>query len=122
MKTFRIDGNQSIKLDQEPTIGLRQPDPARHLTPQYVQLTERCILCFKPTPRLEWHGQDAKNEIQQRDHRGSLSDLAPINANRVFGIHKGQASHRDSIARSYQPKQKSGRPCEKKRRRSSVSV
>jgi hypothetical protein len=45
-------------LDQEPTIAVRQPDPARHLTPQYVQLTaDRCVLCFKPTIRLEWHGK-----------------------------------------------------------------
>jgi hypothetical protein len=62
--------------------------PARHLTPQYVQLTaERCVLCFKPTLRLEWHGQDAKNEIQQRDHHGSLSDSGTPSTRIGFSVY-----------------------------------
>ena len=40
----------SIQLDKEPAIAVREPDPARNLTPQNDQLMSECrILCFKPT-------------------------------------------------------------------------
>jgi hypothetical protein len=39
----------------------REPDPALHLTPQDDQLmSERRILCLKPTLRLEWRSHESK--------------------------------------------------------------
>jgi hypothetical protein len=53
----------AIKLDKEPAVTVRQPDPALHLTPQNDQLmAENRILCLKPTLRLEWRGQDGQYE------------------------------------------------------------
>src|SRR5450759_4319846 len=59
----------AIQLDKEPAIGVCEPDPALHLTPQNDQLmSKRRILGLKPTLRLEWRGQDGQYETQQRDH------------------------------------------------------
>ena len=63
----------SIQLDKEPAIAVREPDPPLHLAPQNDQLmSERRILCFKSALRLEWRGQDGKDETQQRNH-GALT-------------------------------------------------
>jgi hypothetical protein len=59
----------SIQLDQEPTVAVRQPDPAMYLAPQNDQLmSEHRILCLKPTLRLEWRGQDGQDEAEQCEH------------------------------------------------------
>jgi hypothetical protein len=59
----------SIELDQEPTVVVRQPDPALHLAPQHNQLmSERRILCLKPALWLEWRGQDGQDEEEQCEH------------------------------------------------------
>jgi hypothetical protein len=56
-------------LDQEPAIVVRQLDPTLHLTPQDEQLmSENRILCFKPTLRLEWRGQNGQDEAEQSEH------------------------------------------------------
>jgi hypothetical protein len=59
----------SIQLDKEPAIVIRQPNPTMNFTPQNDQLmSERRILCLKPTLRLEWRGQDGQDEAEQGDH------------------------------------------------------
>jgi hypothetical protein len=59
----------SIQLDKEPAIVIRQPNPTMNLTPQNDQLmSERRILCLKPTLRLEWRGQDGQDEAKQCEH------------------------------------------------------
>ena len=56
-------------MDQEPAIIVRKPGSPRHLTPQNNQLMSECrILCFKPTPRLEWRDQDGQDEAEQCKH------------------------------------------------------
>jgi hypothetical protein len=55
----------SIQQDKEPAIVIRQQDPSPHLPPQDDQLmSERRILCFKPTLRLEGRGQDGQDEAE----------------------------------------------------------
>jgi len=55
-------------------------------TPQDNQLmSKHRILCFKPQLRLEWRGQDGKNETEQPDHRRFHH---VINSVKVFGTHK----------------------------------
>jgi hypothetical protein len=50
-------------LDKEPSIAVRKPDSAVHLTSQNNQLmSERRILGFKPALRLEWRGQNGQYE------------------------------------------------------------
>jgi hypothetical protein len=50
-------------LDKEPAIVVCEPDPALQFTPQNDQLmSERRVLGFKPTLRLEWRGQDGQYE------------------------------------------------------------
>jgi len=50
----------SIQLDKEPAIAVREPDPTLHLAPQNDQLmSERRILCFKPTLRREWRDHES---------------------------------------------------------------
>ena len=81
----------SIELDQEPTIVVRKPGPAAHLTPQNDQLmSERRILCFKPAPRLEWRSQDGQGKTEQCKHRAlTLGDsFGRSNADEVFGTHR----------------------------------
>jgi hypothetical protein len=58
-----------VQLDKEPAITVGKPDSAWHFAPQNDQLMpEDRILCFKPTPRLEWRGQDSQNEAEQFQH------------------------------------------------------
>jgi hypothetical protein len=52
----------STQLDKEPAVVVCQPDPALHLASQNDQLSERCVLGFKPALRLEWRGQDGQYE------------------------------------------------------------
>jgi hypothetical protein len=55
----------SIQLDKEPAIVIRQPNPTMNFTPQNDQLmSERRILCLKPTLRLEGRGQDGQDEAE----------------------------------------------------------
>ena len=48
----------------------------QHLAPQNHQMvSERCVLGFKPTLRLEWQGQDGQDETEQGAHyRLTLGD------------------------------------------------
>jgi hypothetical protein len=81
-------------LDKEPAIIVGEPGSALHLTPQKDQLmSERHVLCFKPTLRLEWRGQDGQDEAEQRKHYAlTLGDsFSRSNADGVFGTHKGPA-------------------------------
>ena len=83
--------NQSIQLDQEPAIVVRKPGAATHLTPQNDQLMSECrILCLKPASRLEWRGQDGKDEAEQCKHYAlTLGDsFNRSNADEVFGTHR----------------------------------
>jgi hypothetical protein len=53
----------SIQLDKEPAIVVREPDSARHLTPQNDQLlSERHILCFKPALDLNGEAKTARTK------------------------------------------------------------
>src|SRR5580704_15307176 len=54
---------------------VRQPDATMQPTPQYDQLmSQHRVLGFKPRLRLEWRGQDGKNETEQPDHSVNLRD------------------------------------------------
>jgi hypothetical protein len=60
-------------LDKKLAVAIGEPDLAWHLTPQNDQLMpEDRILGFKPTPRLEWRGQDRQDEAEQFQH-GALT-------------------------------------------------
>jgi hypothetical protein len=51
----------SIQLDKKPAVVVRQPDSARHFTPQNDQLmSERRVLCLEPALRLKLRGQERK--------------------------------------------------------------
>ena len=66
--------------------------PSRQPTPQDHQLmSEYHVLCFKPTPRLEWRGDDSQNGAEQFHHAAlTLGDsLIRSNADGVFGTHNG---------------------------------
>jgi hypothetical protein len=63
----------AIQLDKEPAIIGREPDATTQPTPQDHQLmSKHRILSLKPQLRLEWRGQDGKNETVQPDHSASL--------------------------------------------------
>jgi hypothetical protein len=67
VSTCRIDGNH--RYSWIPAIVIRQPNPTMNFTPQNDQLmSERRILCLKPTLRLEGRGQDGQDEAEQGDH------------------------------------------------------
>jgi hypothetical protein len=95
---FRLDNphdlqdrrKPSIHLEEEPAIIVREPGPAGHLTPQNDQLmSKRSILCLKPALRLEWRGQDGKNETEQPDHSASLGDSITSSTRIRFSVHTG---------------------------------
>jgi hypothetical protein len=47
-------------------------------------MSEYHVLCFKPTPRLEWRGDDSQDEADQFQHGAlTLGD----SFNEVFGTH-----------------------------------
>jgi hypothetical protein len=59
----------TIQLDEEQAIAVREPDAVVQLAPQHAQLmSERRVLSFKSGLRLEWRGQNAQDEAEQRDH------------------------------------------------------
>jgi hypothetical protein len=61
VSTGRIDGNHRYSWIKEPAIVIRQPNLTVNLTPQNDQLmSERRVLCLKPTLRLEGRGQDGQ--------------------------------------------------------------
>jgi hypothetical protein len=63
VRTFQDRRKPAIQLDKEPSIAVRKPDSAVHLTSQNNQLmSERRILGFKPALRLEWRGQNGQYE------------------------------------------------------------
>ena len=98
-RAFRADDRKdlkdrrkpSIQLDQKPAIIVRQPNAVRHLSSQNNQLmSERRILCLKPTLRLEWRGQDGDDEAEQCDHYAlTLSDSVSLSMRTRFSIHTG---------------------------------
>lgn len=78
----------SIQLDKEPAIVIPEPDPALHLTSQNDQLmSENRILRVKPAFRLEWQGQNRKDEKQQPDHPASLPDSVTSPTQIRFSVH-----------------------------------
>jgi Zinc-binding dehydrogenase len=68
---------------------VREPDATRQLTPQDNQLmSKHRVLGLKPLLRLEWQGQDGRNETEQPDHSASLGDSTTASTrNKVFGTH-----------------------------------
>ena len=51
---------------------VREPDATMQPTPQDNQLmSKHRVLGFKPQLRLEWRGQDGKNETEQPDINAS---------------------------------------------------
>jgi hypothetical protein len=60
------------------------------LTPQDNQLmSERRILCFKSTLRLERRSQDGQNETEQPDHSANLGDSVTSSTQMRFSVHTG---------------------------------
>jgi hypothetical protein len=60
----------SIQLDKEPPIVVGKQYPAWLVTPQDIQLmSERHVLRLEPALRLEWQGNKAQDEAEQRNHR-----------------------------------------------------
>ena len=81
----------TIQSDKEPAIVVGKLGAPTHPAPQNDQLmSERRILCFKLTLRLEWRGQDGQDEAKQCNHRAlTLGDsLRRSNADEVFGTHR----------------------------------
>jgi len=55
----------AIQLDKEPAVVVREPNATVHFAPQNDQLmSERRILGFKPTLRLEWQGQNVQDKTE----------------------------------------------------------
>jgi len=80
----------AIQLDEEPAIIIREPDATMQLTPQDNQLmSERRILCFKSTLRLERRSQDGQNETEQPNHSASLGDSVTSSTQIRFSVHTG---------------------------------
>jgi len=52
-------------------------------------MPEDRVLCFKPTPRLEWRGQNREEEAEQFHHAAlTLGDsFSRTNPDEVFGTH-----------------------------------
>ena len=72
---------------------VREPDATRQPTPQDIQLmSKRRVLSFKPQVRLEWRGQDGKNETEQPDHSASLGDSITSSTRIRFSVHTGHDS------------------------------
>jgi hypothetical protein len=77
-----------MQLDEEPTIVVREPDAATQLAPQNNQLkSQRRILCFKPSLRLERRDHDGQNTTVARSFRQLRRFPHFINADKVFGTH-----------------------------------
>ena len=68
-KSLQNRRKQSVQVHQKPAVAAGEPGPTWHLTAQNDQLmSEYHVLCFKPTPRLEWRGQDSQDEAEQFRH------------------------------------------------------
>lgn len=69
LKDLQNRREPSIKLDQEPAVVVRQPDPPLHLTRQNDQLmSEKRILSLKSDLRLVWRGQNGQDKVKQSEH------------------------------------------------------
>jgi hypothetical protein len=67
---------------------VREPDATRQPTPHDIQLmSKHRVLSFKPQLRLEWRGQDGKNETEQPDHSASLGDSITSSTQIRFSVH-----------------------------------
>jgi hypothetical protein len=67
---------------------VREPDAAMQPTPQDHQLmSKHRVLGFKPQLRLEWRGQDGKNEADKPDHSASLGDSIASSTRTRFSVH-----------------------------------
>ena len=89
-KSLQNRRKQSGQVHQKPAVAVGEPGPTWHLTAQNDQLmSEYHVLCFKPTPRLEWRGQSRKEEAEQCQHaaRTSGDSFSRTNTNEVFGTH-----------------------------------
>src|SRR5258705_9543113 len=59
-------------------------------TPQDNQLmSKHRVLSLKPQLRLEWRGQDGKNETEQPDHSASLGDSITSSTRIRFSVRTG---------------------------------
>ena len=94
----------SIKLDEEQTITIREPDTAVHLPPQYDELmSERSVLCLKSALRLERRDEQGHAEAEQRSI--IVADVRRfahvINTDGVLGTHnrrKPARCHRTRVS------------------------
>jgi hypothetical protein len=67
---------------------VRQPDATMQPTSQDDQLmSQHRVLGFKPQLRLEWRGQDGKNETEQPDHSVNLRDSITAPTRMRFSVH-----------------------------------
>jgi hypothetical protein len=74
---------------------VREPDATMQPAPQDNQLmSKHRVLGFKPQLRLEWRGQDGKNETEQPDHSASLDDSITSSTRIRFSVHTGRKTHR----------------------------
>ena len=70
---------------------VREPDAAMQPAPQGDQLmSKHRVLGFKPQLRLEWRGQDSKNETEQPDHSVNLRDSITASTRTRFSVHTGR--------------------------------
>jgi hypothetical protein len=78
---------------------VRQPDATMQPTPQYDQLmSKHRVLGFKPQLRLEWRGQDGKNETEQPDHSVNLRDSITASTRMRFSVHTTTIFGRDGVS------------------------
>src|ERR1700682_5352527 len=67
---------------------VREPDATMQPTLQDNQLmSKHRVLGFKPQLRLEWRGQDGKNETEQPDHSVNLRDSITASTRMRFSVH-----------------------------------
>src|SRR5258705_13955031 len=72
---------------------VREPDATMQPTLQDNQLmSKHRVLGFKPQLRLEWRGQDGKNETEQPDHSVNLRDSITASTRMRFSVHTGGAA------------------------------
>jgi hypothetical protein len=81
---------------------VREPDATMQPTPQDNQLTSKHrVLSLKPQFRLEWRGQDGKNETEQPDHSVNLRDSITASTRMRFSVHTGSLRARCVVFHDY---------------------
>src|SRR3954468_10038175 len=86
----KIEGNMRIELDEEPSVGVAQPNSAAALPLQDNHLlAEHRNLGVKARLRCERPDQDCENEPEKPDHPVSLRDSLRPSTERGFRYTQG---------------------------------